>query len=86
MVVDLRTAVFDKLTQLSLSFYETVRTGEVLWQEPLGTLRDAAPLPVAIRIGMPTMGGPIVTGGDIVFIGATMDDYLRAFDIDMQTD
>ena len=30
VVVDLRTAVFEKLTQLSLSFYETVRTGEVL--------------------------------------------------------
>jgi quinoprotein glucose dehydrogenase len=26
------------------------------------------------------MGGPIVTGGGLVFIGATMDNYLRAFD------
>jgi glucose dehydrogenase len=26
------------------------------------------------------MGGPIVTDGGIIFIGATMDDYLRAFD------
>ncbi|MGI9483641.1 MAG: ABC transporter transmembrane domain-containing protein, partial [Hyphomicrobiales bacterium] len=30
VVVDLRTAVFDQLTRLSLSFYETTRTGEVL--------------------------------------------------------
>lgn len=30
VVVDLRTAVFDQLTKLSLSFYETTRTGEIL--------------------------------------------------------
>ena len=26
------------------------------------------------------MGGPIVTAGGLVFIGAAMDNYLRAFD------
>jgi ATP-binding cassette subfamily B protein len=30
VVVDLRTAVFDQLTKLSLAFYETTRTGEIL--------------------------------------------------------
>ena len=33
-------------------------------------------------IGMPNMGGPIVTAGGLVFIGAATDNYLRAFDID----
>ena len=28
------------------------------------------------------MGGPIVTGGGLIFIGAAADDYLRAFDIE----
>jgi quinoprotein glucose dehydrogenase len=28
------------------------------------------------------MGGPIATAGGLVFIGATMDDYLRAFDLE----
>ena len=28
------------------------------------------------------MGGPIATASGLVFIGAAMDDYLRAFDTD----
>ncbi|HET9448311.1 MAG TPA: PQQ-binding-like beta-propeller repeat protein, partial [Steroidobacteraceae bacterium] len=28
------------------------------------------------------MGGPIVTDGGLAFIGAAMDNYLRAFDVD----
>jgi quinoprotein glucose dehydrogenase len=32
--------------------------------------------------GMPNMGGPIATAGDLVFVGAAMDSYLRAFDIE----
>jgi quinoprotein glucose dehydrogenase len=28
------------------------------------------------------MGGPIVTDGGVVFIGAAMDNYLRAFDVE----
>ena len=31
-------------------------------------------------VGTPNFGGPIVTGGGLVFIGAAMDNYLRAFD------
>jgi quinoprotein glucose dehydrogenase len=57
-------------------------TGGIRWQVPLGTVRDIAPVPLPIRLGVPNMGGPIVTGGGLVFIGAAMDDYLRAFDVD----
>jgi quinoprotein glucose dehydrogenase len=28
------------------------------------------------------MGGPILTASGVVFIGAAMDDYLRAFDVE----
>jgi quinoprotein glucose dehydrogenase len=28
------------------------------------------------------MGGPIVTAGGLVFIAATLDDYLRAYDVE----
>ena len=31
---------------------------------------------------MPNMGGPIATAGDLVFVGAAIDSYLRAFDIE----
>jgi quinoprotein glucose dehydrogenase len=33
-----------------------------------------------MRWGSPNLGGPLVTGG-VVFIGATMDRRLRAFDL-----
>jgi quinoprotein glucose dehydrogenase len=55
--------------------------GEILWQVRLGTVRDIAPVPIPWKAGTPTLGGPLVTGGGLVFIGATMDHYLRAFDV-----
>jgi len=59
-----------------------MRTGKVLWEVPLGTVRDLAPgahlmMP---HSGVPGFGGPIATASGLVFIGAAMDDYLRAFD------
>jgi len=57
-------------------------TGAVKWEVPLGTVRDIAPIPLPIEFGTPNFGGPIVTAGGLVFIGAAMDDYLRAFDIE----
>jgi quinoprotein glucose dehydrogenase len=55
-------------------------SGEKLWQVPLGTIRDVSPLPLSINYGTPNLGGPILTASGLVFIGAAMDDYLRAFD------
>ncbi|THD78213.1 MAG: pyrroloquinoline quinone-dependent dehydrogenase [Phenylobacterium sp.] len=59
-----------------------MRTGQVLWEVPLGTTRDLAPgSQLFLRhTGTPNFGGPIATGSGLVFIGAAMDDYLRAFD------
>jgi quinoprotein glucose dehydrogenase len=60
-----------------------VAAGEIRWQVPLGTLRDLLPMPLPIgRWGTPNIGGPVITAGGLVFIGATMDNYLRAFDVD----
>jgi quinoprotein glucose dehydrogenase len=56
-------------------------SGEIAWQVKLGTIRDIAPVPLPLRLGVPNLGGPIVTSGGLVFIGAAMDDYLRAFDL-----
>ena len=57
-----------------------LNTGKQLWQSKLGTTRDLTPLPIAYNTGTPSLGGPLITGGGITFIGATMDNYLRAFD------
>lgn len=60
----------------------SLRDGRILWRTPLGTTRDLAPgTHLLMRgVGTPNFGGPIVTGGGLVFIGAAMDNYLRAFD------
>jgi quinoprotein glucose dehydrogenase len=56
-------------------------TGDQLWNVRLGTIEDIAPLPIPWKLGTPNLGGPLVTGGGLVFIGAAADDYLRAFDM-----
>jgi quinoprotein glucose dehydrogenase len=55
-------------------------SGEISWQVTLGTIRDLTPIPLPIELGTPTLGGPLLTESGLVFIGATVDYYLRAFD------
>jgi quinoprotein glucose dehydrogenase len=58
-----------------------LKAGKILWESKLGTTEEIAPLSLALDTGTPNVGGPLVTGGGLVFIGAAMDKYLRAFDI-----
>ncbi|WP_337185896.1 pyrroloquinoline quinone-dependent dehydrogenase [Phenylobacterium sp.] len=60
----------------------SLKDGRFLWRVSLGTTRDLAPgTQLVMRgVGTPNVGGPIATAGGLVFIGAAMDDYLRAFD------
>ncbi len=56
-----------------------LNTGEYRWQVPLGEY------PELTRKGVPTTGtenhgGPVVTAGGLLFIAATYDQKLRAFD------
>ena len=55
---------------------------KVLWERPLGTTRDQAPVPVPLALGVPNTGGALITAGNILFIGAAADDYLRAFSLE----
>jgi quinoprotein glucose dehydrogenase len=55
-------------------------TGELAWEVPLGRLTDLTKVPTPLAWGSPNLGGPLVTGG-LVFIAATMDRRLRAFDL-----
>lgn len=57
-----------------------LKSGRVLWQSALGSTRDQAPFPLWLDLGTPNLGGSIVTAGGLVFVGATMDKFLRAFD------
>lgn len=56
-----------------------LNTGDLLWKVPLGEY------PELIQKGLPptgtqNLGGPAVTAGGIIFIGATKDEKFRAFD------
>lgn len=57
----------------------------LIWSEVLGTARDTGlfgtHLGLPLKTGVPNLGGSIVTRGGLVFIGATTDQYLRAFDV-----
>jgi quinoprotein glucose dehydrogenase len=54
--------------------------GTIRWQVPLGSLAPDKP---AVPLGAPSLGGPIVTAGGLVFIAGTiMDPSFRAFDVE----
>jgi quinoprotein glucose dehydrogenase len=55
-------------------------TGEIAWRVTLGDLSEQVKLPGGAATGAPNLGGPVVSSGGLVFIGATIDPYLRAFE------
>jgi quinoprotein glucose dehydrogenase len=59
-----------------------VDTGDIAWRATLGDMRELVGIPasaVPAPTGSPNLGGPAVAAGGVVFIGATLDPYLRAF-------
>jgi quinoprotein glucose dehydrogenase len=58
-----------------------LKAGKRLWEIPFGTTRDAAPFPIWLGLGVPSVGGPIVTASGLAFIAGTTDNFIRAFDV-----
>jgi quinoprotein glucose dehydrogenase len=58
-----------------------LKTNKVVWQYRVGTIRDEARVPLPFRMGVPMLGGPMVTAGGVAFLTGTMDYYIRAFDV-----
>jgi quinoprotein glucose dehydrogenase len=57
-------------------------SGKLRWQVPLGQARHRGiTAPAWLGWGSPNIGGPMVTGGGLVFIGAALDARLRALDV-----
>ena len=54
--------------------------GRTAWMHRNGTVRDLAPVPLPFRMGVPNLGGPLLTGSGLAFLSGTLDDYLRAYD------
>ncbi len=61
-----------------------LRTHKIVWQHRLGTTRDTGPFGthfnLPLKTGIFNIGGSMVTRGGVVFVGASADNYIRAFD------
>ncbi|SEQ43328.1 quinoprotein glucose dehydrogenase [Solimonas aquatica] len=59
---------------------------KIVWEVPLGSIEAMMPMkpPKSLfdaNLGTPGAGGPLLTAGGLVFIGYTLDNQLRAFDL-----
>ncbi|MCK5748037.1 MAG: pyrroloquinoline quinone-dependent dehydrogenase, partial [Oricola sp.] len=61
-----------------------LKTGETVWDEPLGSARQNGPFGIPsmlpLTIGTPNNGGSVVTAGGVIFVAATTDNMIRAID------
>ncbi|AHM61146.1 PQQ-dependent enzyme [Flammeovirgaceae bacterium 311] len=53
--------------------------GAIKWQVPLGEFEELTKKGIS-KTGTENYGGPVVTAGGLIFIGASKDEYFRAFD------
>jgi quinoprotein glucose dehydrogenase len=54
---------------------------KIVWRRRNGTVRDLSPLPLPFRMGVPNLGGPIITAGGVAFLSGTLDYFVRAYDV-----
>ena len=64
-----------RLTAIDMS------TGQTRWQIPFGRVEFGVGIKTLPSWGAPNQGGPIITRGGLVFIGASLDSKLRAYDL-----
>ncbi|MBD9535744.1 membrane-bound PQQ-dependent dehydrogenase, glucose/quinate/shikimate family [Stenotrophomonas sp. STM01] len=58
-----------------------LRTGTIAYQYRNGTIQDLSPVPLPVRIGVPGIGGPMLTATGVAFLSAATDDNFRAYDL-----
>ena len=57
-----------------------MKTGKHRWQIPFGRVEFSPKFRSLVSWGAPNQGGPIVTKGGLIFIGASLDSRFRAYD------
>jgi quinoprotein glucose dehydrogenase len=61
-----------------------LKTRQVSWEQPFGTASASGPLGIPshlpMTMGVPNLGGAVATRGGVFFIGASQDNYFRAYD------
>lgn len=62
-----------------ISAYD-LKTGDLLWRKPMGAVQQWG-FYMPDSWGSVTIGGPVITKGGLVFIGASMDSKVRAYDV-----
>src|SRR3546814_19280897 len=60
-----------------------LKSGKLVWTRRFGTSRDSGPLALPtflpIPMGVPNIGGSVATASGLMFIGATQEHMLRAY-------
>lgn len=56
-------------------------TGKIVYRHVNGTVRDLSPIPLPLKMGVPGIGGPLLTAGGVAFLSGTLDYYIRAYDV-----
>ena len=59
-----------------------LNAGTVKWQVPVGSMPQFGDGPGVTGTGSVNLGGALLSGGGLVFIGGTFDQHLRAIDIE----
>ncbi|QIB34573.1 membrane-bound PQQ-dependent dehydrogenase, glucose/quinate/shikimate family [Ancylobacter pratisalsi] len=55
--------------------------GKTVYKHINGTVRDLSPIPLPFKMGVPGIGGPIITKGGVAFLSGTLDYYVRGYDL-----
>ena len=56
-------------------------SGRIAYLHKNGTIRDETPLPLPFKLGVPSLGGPVMTAGGVAFLSSAIDNYVRAYDV-----
>ena len=64
----------------------SLTTGKKVWEVPLGSLGALVPPEMRSQVpadwGSINLGGPVITAGGLVFMAGTLDQSIRAFDVE----
>ncbi len=58
-----------------------LKSGKLVYRLKNGTVRDQSPVPLPFEMGVPSLGGPIMTAGGVAFLTSTLDYYIRGYDV-----
>lgn len=56
-------------------------SGKIVWKHKNGTVRDLSPVPLPFKMGVPALGGPVLTAGGVAFLSGTLDNFVRGYDV-----